>query len=47
VPQAGSQTVSVIFGSITSTMVSISGLGVKYWPAPLFTSWALRSRRPS
>ena len=29
------------------TIASISGRGVKYWPAPDFTSSALRSSRPS
>ncbi len=38
VPQAGSQMVVPGPGRIASTMASISGRGVKYCPAPLFTS---------
>jgi hypothetical protein len=33
--------------AITSTMELISGRGVKYWPAPDFTSPAFFSSRPS
>ena len=46
-PQAGSQMVRSGPGRITSTMAWISGRGVKYWPAPVFTSWALRSSSDS
>ena len=33
-------------GCITSTIAEISGLGVKYWPAPDLVSAAFRSSRP-
>jgi hypothetical protein len=34
-------------GRITSTIARISGRGVKYWPAPDFTSSAFFSSSPS
>lgn len=40
VPQAGSQIVIPGVGRMTSTIARISGLGVKYWPAPDFVSSA-------
>ena len=47
VPQAGSTTVSSGVGRIASTMAWISGRGVKYCPAPDFTSVAERCNRAS
>ena len=47
VPAAGSWTSSPGCGFITSTIASISGRGVKYWPAPLLVSLAFFSSRPS
>ena len=46
-PQAGSQIVSRGEGLTASTMALISGRGVKYWPAPPFTSCAFFSSSPS
>ena len=46
-PQQGSATVFMGSGRIHSTMAWISGRGVKYWPAPLFTSSAFFCSRPS
>ena len=39
--------VSPACGSIRATMLSISGRGVKYWPAPDLVSVAFFSSRPS
>ena len=47
VPDAGSCTVLPIGGFTHSTIASMRGRGVKYWPAPDFTSDALRSSSPS
>ena len=46
VPQAGSQIVIPGSGRITSTIARISGRGVKYWPAPDFTSSAFLCKQP-
>ena len=46
-PQAGSQIVIFGSGRITSTIAAISGRGVKYCPAPPFTSAAFFSSKPS
>ena len=43
----GSCTISPGCGCISRTMQSISGRGVKYWPAPDFLSEAFFSSRPS
>ncbi len=47
VPHAGSQIVIPGSGRITSTIALISGRGVKYWPAPVFTSSAFFWSSPS
>ena len=47
VPQAGSQIVSPGRGAITPTMAAISARGVKYCPAPPFTSSAFFCKSPS
>jgi hypothetical protein len=47
VPAAGSWMVSPGWGLMQAMMVSISGRGVKYWPAPLLVSLAFFSSRPS
>lgn len=47
VPAAGSWITSCKVGFITATMLSISGRGVKYWPAPDFFSLAFFSSKPS
>ena len=46
-PAAGSCTISPGCGFIRRTMQSISGRGVKYWPAPDFLSAAFFSSSPS
>ena len=47
VPAAGSQIVSAGVGSITAHIASITGLGVKYWPAPREDSCAERDSNSS
>ena len=46
-PAAGSWITSSSVGFISATMLSISGRGVKYWPAPDFFSSAFFSSSPS
>ena len=46
-PAAGSQMPIPGSGRIASTMAAMRARGVKYWPAPAFTSCAYRSNSSS